>query len=134
MAATMTVTHQTQSGRLADDQVTSDEATYSILMHLTLLAHLVAPVLSAAAPVVMWLLRRKDSPFIDDHGREAVNFHATLLIYWVLALLVTIFTLGLGVVLFVVPYVLGVIGMIMASKAAYRGEYFRYPATIRFLH
>jgi uncharacterized Tic20 family protein len=50
--------------------------------HLGLLGHIVLPVQSSIAiPLVIWLTKKDKSAFIDDHGREAVNFQITLLIY-----------------------------------------------------
>ena len=46
----------------------------------------------------------------------------------------TVLTCGVGALLYVGIYVLGLVGMIMAVMAANRGEYFRYPATIRLIH
>lgn len=82
--------------------------------------------------LVMWLIKRHESPFIDDHGKEAVNFQISLLIYSVIGGLLVPFCF-VGVPVLIATYVLGIAGMIMAALAANRGEYFRYPATIRLI-
>jgi uncharacterized Tic20 family protein len=132
MSVTMpAATHMTPH-RLVDERATSDERTYATLLHLTMLAHLHTGGLGIVVALIMWLIKRNESPFIDDHGREAMNFQISMIIYMV-ASFVLVFC-GIGVVLAVAVYVVGLVGMIMAAMAAHRGEYFRYPVTIRFLH
>ncbi len=129
------------SGRLIDPDATSDERSYSLLIHLSLLGHMVLPYFAIAIPVVMYLIKKGQSPFIDDHAKEAINFQITLLLYSIvlpiLAALIGVLTCGVGLVLLIPamfgPYILGLVGMVMASMAANRGEYFRYPMSFRFL-
>jgi uncharacterized protein len=82
----------------------------------------------------MWIARKQDSPFIDDHGREALNFQISLILMGLLAVVVGIALCGVGLVI-TIPAValLGIIGTVMGAVAASKGEYFRYPATFRFL-
>ena len=127
-----------EHGRAYDPDSTPDERSFAVFMHLVLLAHLVLPWFAIAAPIIMWQIKKDDSPFLDDHGREAVNFQITILIYSVLLPILSIplgfLTCGVGFALAIVPYILGIVGMIQASKAANRGEFYRYPMTMRFLH
>lgn len=110
--------------RLVDDQLTGAELNYSVMMHLSALLGL-ASALLLAVPLVMWLVRRQDSQFIDDHGRDLVNFGLSLLIY---ALALSWIDRAETVV-----QIVGAVNVIRAASAAYYGEYFRYPITIRFL-
>lgn len=124
-------------GRAYDPDATSDERTYALFMHLSLLAHIVLSIIAIAIPIVMWAVKKNESPFLDDHGREAINFQISLLIwsiiFTVLAIPLAIITCGVGVIVAFVPYIVGIIGMIQASVAANRGEFYRYPMTFRFL-
>ena len=106
------------------------ERNYSMAMHLTLLAiHIAIPVIPA---LVLYLIKKDESPFVKDHGREAINFQITLIIYAIAGgLLVPI--CGIGFVVLTAVYVLAIVGMILASVAARSGKYYRYPACIRFL-
>jgi uncharacterized protein len=129
-----------ERGRAVEPNVTDDEKTWALLMHLSLLGHLVVPFLTVLAPLFMWTSKKDKSPFIDDHGREALNFQITLIIYSfalpAIAALIGLITCGVGFLLLIpaalLPYVLGIVGMIPAAMAANRGEYYRYPMTIRF--
>ncbi|MEX2219814.1 MAG: DUF4870 domain-containing protein [Phycisphaerales bacterium] len=120
-------------GRVVDPQAAEWERTYSMFMHLTLLAAtFFLPVIPA---LVMWLIKKDQSPYVDDHGREAINFQLSLTLYTILLVpLMAIITCGVGLVLYIPIYVMAIVGMIVAAKAANSGEYYRYPATIRFLH
>jgi len=132
-----------ERGRYVCDDSSADDRTYATLMHLVLLAHIIIPYLSIIALLVMWNVKKKDSPYIADHGREAMNFQISLIIY---SFVLPIIAVPIGLLFFIVgvipavilaglfPYVLGLVGMIMAALAANRGEVFRYPMTIRFLH
>ncbi len=126
-----------EQGRAFDPDATSDERSYALFLHLSLLGHLVLTLLIIIVPIVMWISKKDDSPFIDDHGREAINFQISLLIYsilfTVLAIPIGFLTCGVGFILAFFPYILGLVGMIQASMAANRGEFYRYPMNMRFL-
>jgi len=118
-------------GRFVDAQAQEWERTYAMFTHLALLTfHIIVPL---APTIVLWLIKRDKSPFIDDHGREAINFQITLLIYGLATLAIGFVTCGVGFVLWVPVYMLGIAGMILAAVAANKGQYYRYPMTIRFL-
>jgi uncharacterized Tic20 family protein len=123
--------------RIVDPDAPSGERSYATLIHLSPLAiHLSLVALpfigsTIVLPVILWLIRRNDSPFLDDHGKEAVNFQISLALY-ALVSGVLVFC-GIGVLLLVAVYVIGVIGCIMAAVAAHRGQFFRYPMTIRLI-
>jgi len=117
--------------RLVDSQAEEWERTFSMFMHLGLLGvHFGVPIVPT---LIMWLVKREKSPYIDDHGREALNFQISLLIYFVGTLVAGFVTCGVGFVLVAGVYALGIVGMILAAVAANKGQYYRYPMTIRFL-
>lgn len=129
--------------RLVDHDASESERQIAMWIHLSLLGHLFLPYLMIVLPLVLWLTRKDDSPFVDDHGKETMNFHITLIIYTfilpLIGVLVGLLLCGVGVVVTVpaavlLPYVLGLVGMIAGARAATRGEYYRYPMTLRFLH
>lgn len=123
-----------ERGRIMDPAVTDDQRTYTLLMHLSLLGASVIGPFTILIPIIMWQMKKDESAFVDDHGREAVNFQISMMIYSVLGAVLAVITLGLAAIL-VVPFVtvLSIVGMIMAALAANRSEYFRYPMTLRLL-
>ncbi|MGJ8637007.1 MAG: DUF4870 domain-containing protein [Phycisphaerales bacterium] len=124
-------------GRAFDPDVSADERSTALFLHLSLLAHLVLSLIAILIPIILWQVKKDESPFLDDHGREAVNFQITLILYsfifTIAAIPIGFLTCGVGFALAFVPYVLGIVGMIQASQAANRGEFYRYPMTMRFV-
>jgi uncharacterized protein len=121
------------AGRLRHASVTEAERNYAIAMHLSPFALFIAGLgtigfLAIVAPLVLWLIRREQSVFNDDHGREVINFGISFLILNVLLLITLI-----GWLLLIPLWVIAVISLIRAAVAAGQGEYFRYPLTFRFL-
>ncbi len=98
-----------------------------VAMHLTpLLAFLFGPAI--LAPLVLWLVRKDDSSFVDDHGREMINAIISFVIYHIVAFITVI-----GIIALPVLYIIGVVNLVRGAVAAGRGDLFRYPMTIRFL-
>ncbi|MHC5002999.1 MAG: DUF4870 domain-containing protein [Planctomycetota bacterium] len=82
-------------------------------------------------PLILWLVKREDHPFIDDHGKEAVNFQITMMI----AIIVSAMLLFVVIGIFILPLlgIFNVVCVTIAGVKAANGEWFRYPCTIRFL-
>lgn len=82
-------------------------------------------------PLIVWLAKRDASPEIDAHGKEALNFQISMLIYNCVA---AVFCLVLvGFVFLAVLWVLNAIFVIIAAIQASDGKFYRYPMTIRFI-
>ncbi len=117
---------------LAWPGVTHWETMFAVGLHLTiLLYHALLPVVPALA---LWWWRRKRSKFIDDHGRQAINFQIALLLYAGVGLLLSPVTCGAApYVIWPCVYILGAVGMVRACIAAKHGRVFRYPMSIAIL-
>ncbi|MFD2613804.1 DUF4870 domain-containing protein [Paenibacillus gansuensis] len=99
--------------------------------NLALLAHLLGLFTSVIAPLVIWILKKDSSPYIERHAKEAVNFQLSLIIYYFAAGLLCIVLIG-----FLLLPLIGLFHLIfaiIASIRAYNGEYYRYPLTIRLI-
>jgi uncharacterized Tic20 family protein len=82
-------------------------------------------------PLIVWLLKRDESPEIDAHGKEAVNFQLSMLIYNLVAGVFCIVLIGFAFL--AVLWVLNSVFVIIAAIQASDGKLYRYPMTIRFL-
>ncbi|WP_345295704.1 DUF4870 domain-containing protein [Luteimonas vadosa] len=88
-------------------------------------------------PLVIWLLKKDEMPFVDDQGKEALNFNITVAIAFLALLLLSILTLGIGMVIAIPAWI--VIGVawivltIIASMKANEGVAYRYPFTLRLV-
>ena len=126
---------------MSDEMVTEREAVkWAMIAHLAGFAAFTSvPFANILGPLVVWLLKRDEHPFINDQGREAVNFQISMAIYFVV-ITVAMIVLMLVLVGFLLIPVLGLLGlayvvlMIVAAVKANSGEWYRYPFIIRFLN
>lgn len=83
------------------------------------------------APLVIWLIKKDESSFIDYHGREYFNFLISYTVYFFVSGILTIILIGfvalaiLGVMLFVFT--------IIAAIKAYEGNEYRFPLIFRLI-
>ena len=82
-------------------------------------------------PLVVWLAKRADSPEIDAHGKESINFQLSMLIYNVIAGILCIVLIGIPILILL--HILNVVFVIVASIQASEGKLYRYPFTIRLI-
>jgi uncharacterized Tic20 family protein len=82
-------------------------------------------------PLIVWLVKRGDSPEIDAHGKEALNFQISMLIYNLVSVVFCLILIGF--VFLVILWVLNAICVIIAAIQASDGKFYRYPMTIRFI-
>ena len=125
----------------SDDATTSEEdRTWAMAAHIGALVTAWF-ALGLIAPLVVLLVRGGSSDFVRRHAVESLNFQISLLVYSligsVVGLILTILTLGVGL-LVIVPIVLGIalialIVVVQAGVKANRGEDFRYPLTMRLV-
>jgi len=106
--------------------------------HLAAFAGLVVPALGhVGGPLLVWLLKREQSPFIDAQGKEALNFQLTVIIITAVVCIIGLLTCGIGlIILLPVLIVLGVVDVVFPIIAAIRannGEYYRYPFSLRII-
>ena len=83
------------------------------------------------APLIVWLLKRDESLEIDAHGKEALNFQISMLIYNAIAAVFCIVLIGF--LLLPLLWILNAVFVIIAAIKASDGELYRYPMTIRFI-
>ncbi len=103
---------------------------------LAMLCHLLAIFTGFLGPLVLWLVKKDSSPYLDHHGREALNFQVTVFIVSLTLTAVTVVLMFLLVGILLLPFlfvlpVLVIIAEVMAAVAAQRGEWHRYPCCIR---
>src|SRR5688572_27353843 len=63
-----------------------NERTWAAFCHLGALSKFIGvPFGNLIVPVVLWIIGRGESVFIDDHGKESINFQISMTIYMFLA-------------------------------------------------
>ena len=131
---------RTAKGKLRAVNLPEDQRVYASWIHFgSLIAWASSVFFSsgiafAVPPLValaMWQIRKTDSAFIDDHGREALNFQISLVLIGLI--LIPLVFCGVGIVGFMILPFFGIIGSVLGGVAALRSELFRYPACIRLI-
>jgi len=76
-------------------------------------------------PLVLWLVKRDQSRFVEAHGREALNFQIAVTIYYLAGCLL--------IVMWIPVMIYEIVVVIKAAQAAHRGEMYHYPFNIHFI-
>ena len=111
--------------------VDQEVRTTAVATHLSTVAGLVVPFGSVIGPLAVWLTRRDRDPFIDQAGREALNFGISIAIYGVVALVAALMLVGIP--LLIVGVIAWVVLASLAAAKASQGRSYRYPLTMRFV-
>ena len=112
--------------------ISREARKWAMLCHLIALVGLLANGIGfVLGPLVVWLVKKEDDPFIDEQGKEALNFQLTMLIAALLSGLLVIVLIGF-VLLFVI-FALMIIFPIVAAIKANDGEHYRYPLSLRLI-
>lgn len=111
----------------------SNARNFGMLCHLLSLIGYFSILGFIVAPLALWMVKRKDHPFIDDQGRESVNFQITIFLLLVVSLLLTEVEMTIGAVLLAIVAIYHLIFTVVASVRASRGLLYRYPLAFRFL-
>lgn len=83
------------------------------------------------APLIIWLIKKDESSFIDYHGREYFNFLISYTVYFIISGILSVILIG-----FVIMGVLGVMVLvftIIAAIKAYEGSEYQFPLIFRII-
>jgi uncharacterized Tic20 family protein len=108
-----------------------DARTWAMLCHIGVFAGYIIPFGHIVAPLVIWLIKKDESPFVDDHGKESLNFQISMSIYALIGLVLTLVVIG--AVLLIAAVIFDVVMVIIAAVRANSGERYRYPLCMRFI-
>jgi uncharacterized Tic20 family protein len=110
----------------------SNIRTWCVLAHATALAGFLVPWAGhIVGPLIIWLAKHADSPEIDAHSKESLNFQISMLIYNAIAAILCFVLIGF--VILGILHILNIIFVIIASIRASEGELYRYPLAIRLI-
>ena len=113
-------------------EINKDARMWAMICHLAGLAGIVIPFVgSIVAPLVVWQIKKDDYPFVDEQGKEAVNFQISMTIYGLISAVLTFICVGFFLLAAVV--IVDLIFLLVAAVKANNGHHYRYPFTIRFI-
>ena len=126
----------------SDGVPSKEERQWAMFAHLSAL---VGGLLTSAiggwgffiGPLVIWLVKKDTLPFVDDQGKEALNFNITVGIVFLALLILSIVTFGIGLIvavpLWIIIGIAWLVFTIIAAVKANNGERYRYPLTLRLI-
>ena len=106
---------------------------------MAMIGHLSGIVAGFIGPLIIWLINKEktDKVWLNDQAKEALNFNITMAIIAVVLLLITVLTLGIGIILAVpAGIIIGIawlVLVIMATIKSNEGERYRYPFCLRLI-
>ena len=109
----------------------SDERMWGMLCHLSTFAGYLIPFGNILGPLVIWLIKKDEYAFVEDQGKEALNFQISIMIYSLVSGILVLAIIGLPLLIAVIIF--DVVMTVIAAIKANGGEYYRYPLTIRFV-
>lgn len=123
--------------------IPADERQWAMFAHLSAL---VGGILTGGwafsigcflGPLIIWMVKKDSMRFVDDQGKEALNFNITVALIFLALLILSVVTLGIGLIIAVpVALVVGIAWLvftIIAAIKANEGVAYRYPLTLRLI-
>ena len=125
-------TKSIQEGQTGEE-VSKDARMWAMFCHLAGLAGFVVPVILSGiiAPLIIWQIKKDDHPFIDEHGKEALNFQISMGIYAFVSFLLVF--VCIGAFLLAAVEIVNIVFLLIAGIKANKGQHYRYPLCIRFI-
>jgi hypothetical protein len=111
--------------------ITKRSKNLATLCHLLSFCGYLIPFGGIVGPLILWLLKKRESRFIDYHGKESVNFQISILIYTIVS--VILISVVIGFILLGALAIFNLVCVILASVRANDGEFYRYPLCIRLI-
>lgn len=114
-----------------DGETDPDARLWGMMVHLSALAGYLIPFGNLIGPFVIWQIKKDRMPFVDDQGKEALNFQITLMLAMLVAGILVIVLVGL--VLMPLLALIALVFIVIAGVKANSGERYRYPVSLRLL-
>ena len=115
----------------------ADERQWAMFAHLSaLLGGLVTSGWGGSVgffigPLIIWLIKKDQSPFVDDQGKESLNFQIMLMIGYVIGTVTS--ALCIGFLIIPAVWIFGIIFSIIGALKAKDGVAYRYPVNLRLI-
>lgn len=99
--------------------------------NMAVLAHLGGIFFGFIPALIIWLVRKDESPYVDQQAKEALNFQIFVAICYLIS--VVLFIVVIGVVLLFLTWLADLLFCILAAIKTSSGEPYRYPLSIRLI-
>lgn len=106
--------------------------TMGMLCHLLSMVQFIGvPAGNILGPLVLWLMKKEEDSFVDECGKESLNFQISMTIYMIISAILVL--LVIGIFMLIALMVMNIVYTIIAAIKANEGECYSYPFTIRFI-
>ncbi|HEV3344865.1 MAG TPA: DUF4870 domain-containing protein [Pirellulales bacterium] len=110
----------------------SEARMWGMLCHLSALSAYLTGFGGILGPLIIWLVKKDEMPFVDDQGKESLNFQISMLIYHLVGAAL-FFCFFIGVPIVIVLSAVNIVLIVVAAVKANNGEAYRYPLTLRLI-
>ena len=114
-----------------ENQPSKDERTWAMLCHFSAFAGLIFPFGNFLAPLIIWLIKKEELAFVEDQGKEVLNFQISMTIYLLISGMLCIILIGIPIIIGLVIFCF--IITIIAAISANDGKSYRYPINLRLI-
>jgi len=99
--------------------------------NLGMLLYILALVTGFIGPLILWLVKKDSSKFVDDQGKEVLNWCITMFIGYIACFVLMFVLIGIFLmpILILTHLILTILGAIKANQ----GVAYRYPFALRLL-
>ena len=125
------MTDESKHLSMDNDSNERESRQWSMFLHLSVLTTYIVPLAGLVAPIVIWQMKKNDSPKLDTHGKIVVNWVLSMILYMIVSVVLSFVIIGLPMLLALV--VLNIVFPIIGGIKANNGETWRYPLSIRFM-
>lgn len=113
------------------DTVPREERNFGVIVHVAALAVHIIPFGNILGPLIVYLMKRDDSDFVEACGKNCLNFELSVTLYAAICLVLAL--VGIGFFLLGALWLFNLICIVIAAVKASEGKVFNYPLAIRFM-
>ena len=116
----------------AETAPSQQEKNFAMFCHFAAFAGFVIPLGGIIGPLIIWLMKKDESEYVDYHGKESLNFQISMMIAFIVAVLLIFVIIGIPLLIGLVFFQL--IMIIIAGIKASEGVNYRYPFCLRLIN
>lgn len=114
----------------------ANEKTLGLVMHLIplagfLLTSISIPFGNVIAPLVFWLVKKAESPYLDAHGKEVLNFQINVSVLSIVGFILSFVCIGIPML--IALGITAIVLIVMAAIKVNEGQFYRYPWIYRVI-
>jgi uncharacterized Tic20 family protein len=118
--------------------ISAEEKQWGMFAHLAGVAAILLGGMGFLGPLIVWLVKKDQMPFVNDQGKESLNYQINVLVLLAVLGPISVIMAFLTFGLILIPagaafVVLAIVMPIVAAMKANTGEAYRYPLIIRVI-